>query len=95
MKTVKLRLDIGCQNDERVPNVAKPQTLLRDTCPADWPRKLYSGLSFIYLIGFICTQCVHIHVQTQASTSHPNPSAHKLTYISLEFTHHTPIRLEL
>ena len=51
------------------------------------PQSLFwIGLCFIYLIGFICTQCVHMHVQTQASTARPNPSAHKLTYISLEFT---------
>ena len=62
MKTVKLRLDIGRQNDERVPNVAQPQTLLRDTCPADWPSKLYSGLERRYCQFY--NICINIILKT-------------------------------
>ena len=53
MKTVKLRLDIGRQNDELVPNVAQPQTLLRDTCPTDWPSQPYSGLKRRDIVNFM------------------------------------------
>ena len=66
MKTVKLRLDIGCQNDEPVPNVAQPQTLLRDTCPADWPSKLYSGLENKGLVTCMLSQLHYIY-QTNPS----------------------------
>ena len=62
MKTVKLRLDIGRQNDEPVPNVAQPQTLLRDTCPIDWPSNFIldcGGVAATTPRHELMTQCFH------------------------------------